>query len=405
MPDVLTPPLAARIGGLTANGLARLLNEGQRSGALDLAVGVPGAPATPEPLVEAARGALADGVHQYEAPDGNVRLRQWIASTLATPADPATELTVTTGATEALFIALMAVSNPGQEVVMFEPVFENFLNATVLCGCVPKIVRLRPPGWTYDKAELEAAVGPNTCAILFSTPNNPTGHVSSPDELAHLGTLAARVNCALIADEVYARFTFGESLHVSVADVPALRDRSLVVGSFSKSHAISGWRLGFLRAPARLTAAARMAHNAITAGAASPLQAAFATVGEIKEAFAVPGDDLSNQRDRLLAMFSALGLECFEPEGGCYFMADLAKLPYADADGFVRHLVDAAGVMVAPGRFFYARSSGGERQIRVAFNRSHRFLDEIERRLAALAAPSPRARQRVRAESLVDDTA
>lgn len=377
-----TPRLANRIGGLTANGLARLLNEGRKSGALDLAVGVPSAPPTPPALVDAAHRALDDGIHQYEAPDGNIRLREWIASTFCTPADPETELTITTGATEALFVALMAVSNPGQEVVIFEPVFENFINAVILCGCLPRVVRLHPPRWTYDRADLEAAVGPNTCAIVISTPNNPTGHVSTAEELAHLAKLGAQWSCAIIADEVYSQFTFDERRHISVADIPHLKSRSLVVGSFSKSHAISGWRLGFLRAPAALTTAARKAHNAITAGTTAPLQAAFACAGVTVKGFVTPGDSLRAQRDRLIRMFGELGLRCFEPDGGCYFMADIATLPYEDADAFAEHLLQGAGITIAPGRFFFSgNGDAGRRLVRVAFNRSQSFLDEIERRL------------------------
>jgi N-succinyldiaminopimelate aminotransferase len=402
------PRLSNRISGLTSNGLARLLNEGHKSGALDLAVGIPSAPATPPALVDAAHRALDDGIHQYEAPDGNIKLREWIASTFRTPADPRTELTITTGATEALLVALMALSNPGQNVVIFEPVFENFINAAILCGCVPKVVALHPPTWTYNRADLEAAVGPNTCAIVISTPNNPTGHVSTAEELEHLAKLSARWGCAIIADEVYSQFTFGERPHLSVADMPQLKSRGLVVGSFSKSHAVSGWRLGFLRAPAPLTTAARRIHNAVTAGTTAPLQAALARAGVTVKGFDTPGDSLRAQRDRLVKMFGELGLRCFEPDGGCFFMADLAKLPYEDADAFAEHLLEDAGVTIAPGRFFYSgNGDSGRRLIRVAFNRRQSVLDEVQRRLQTFvprpcaSRPPARARSSATADGVV----
>jgi N-succinyldiaminopimelate aminotransferase len=376
------PRISNRVSGLTATGLARLLNEGHESGALDLALGTPSAPATSPALVDAAHRALDDGVHQYEALDGKIQLREWIATTFCTPADPRTELTVTNGATEALFAALMAVSNPGQEVVIFEPVFENFINVALLCGCVPKVVRLHPPKWTYNKTDLEAAVGPNTCAVVICTPNNPTGHMSTAEELEHLAKLCARWNCAVIADEVYSQFTFDERRHISVADMPQLRNRSLVVGSFSKSHAVTGWRVGYLRAPAPLTAAARKIHTAVTAGTTAPLQAAFARAGAMVKGFVTPRDTLRAQRDRLIQMFAEVGLRCFAPDGGCYFMADLDKLPYQDADAFAQHLLEDARIMIAPGRFFFSGSGdAGRRLVRVAFNRRQSFLDEIERRL------------------------
>jgi N-succinyldiaminopimelate aminotransferase len=377
-----TPRVSNRISGLTADGLTRLLSEGHESGALDLAVGIPSAPATPPALVEAAHRALDDGIHQYEAQAGNTRLREWLASTFRTPADPRTELTITAGATEALFAALMALSNPDQEVVIFEPVFEHFINVTILCGCIPKVVRLDPPNWTYNKTDLEAAVGPNTCAIVISTPNNPTGHMSTVEELEHLAKLCARWNCAIISDEVYSQFTFDGRRHISVGDMPQLKSRSVVVGSFSKSHAISGWRLGFLRAPAPLTIAARKVHNSVTAGTTAPLQAAFARAAAMVKGFVTPSDSLRVQRDRSIKMLGEVGLRCFEPDGGCYFIADLDKLPYEDADAFAEHLLQDAGITIAPGRFFYSGSGdAGRRLVRVAFNRSQSFLDEVELRL------------------------
>src|SRR5918999_2630994 len=254
-------PVAARIRGLAPAKLFHLLNEGQRHEAIDLALGIPQAPRTPPELIGNAGAAMRAGKNQYELPDGNIGLRRQIAGSLPVPTDPDTELTITTGGTEALSVALLCTVDPGDEVIVFEPVYENFLNAIALVGGVPRLVRVRAPEWRYDSAELRAAFGPRTRAIVVNTPNNPTGHILTQTELDEIAELCERWNSIVISDEIYAGYTYEGHRHISVAEPPALRARSVAIGSLSKSHAVSGWRLGYLRAEAALTAVARRVHG------------------------------------------------------------------------------------------------------------------------------------------------
>jgi aminotransferase len=312
-------------------------------------------------------------------PDGNPELRRRIGSALVPPADPLTEVTVTVGATEALSVALLATLDPGDEVIVFEPFYENFVTAIVVAGGVPRIVPLRPPEWRYDPAELHAAFGPRTRAVVLNTPHNPTGRVFGRDELGEIASLCEHWGATAISDEVYSGFVFDGRSHVSAADVPGLEDRSIVVGSLSKSHAVSGWRLGYLRACAALTAVLRQVHVTVGGVAATPLQIAAARAAD----FGPPPDDLSAQRDAALRAFSELGLDCIAPEGGCYVMCGTGAVTDADSEAFVKRLVQEAGVLVAPGRFFYSSAGGGDDLIRVAFNRPPELFDEVQERLRA----------------------
>ncbi|WP_413802472.1 pyridoxal phosphate-dependent aminotransferase [Streptomyces iranensis] len=364
----------------------QLLEEASRSNAIDLALGIPGAPVTSPALIDAAGQALRGGRNQYEVLAGNPELRRWIADTLPAPTDPESELTITVGATEALGVAVLSLIDPGDEVVIFEPYYENFVNTVVLAGGVPRFVRTHPPTWRYDPAQLRSAFNPATRAIIVSTPNNPTGHMLGATEWAEIAELCERWNVVAVSDEIYGGYTFTER-HISVVEVPALRERSMLVGSLSKSHAVSGWRLGYLRAAAHLTAAARQVHATLCGGAAAPLQAAVAAAAALDPAVAGPTDDLRAQRDRVLSLFNAAGFRCLAPDGGCYVMAGIPDPADEDSDSLARRLVRQAGILVAPGSLFYADTAAGSHHVRVAFNRTMGFLDEAGKRLAAFHDP------------------
>ncbi|MET0233009.1 MAG: pyridoxal phosphate-dependent aminotransferase [Kibdelosporangium sp.] len=380
--EIRYPTFAARTRALAPGRLFDLLREARGYDAIDLALGIPGAPTPPAAMIDAACTALRFGDNQYEVPDGNPGLRRQIARMLATPADPATELTITAGATEGLHTAVLSVVDPGDEVVVFEPVYENFFSAIALAGGVPRLVRSHPPHWRFDPAELRAAFGPRTRAIVISTPNNPTGHVLTADELAEIAELCTRWNAVVISDEIYSAFVFDGNRHISAADVPGLRDRSLVVGSLSKSHAVSGWRIGYLRASASLTAVLRRVHVAVCGGAPGPLQHAAAEAAALDPEFGRPADDLSAQRHRVVKIFADLGFRCVPPDGGCYLMADIRPYTDEDCETTAHQLVKRARVLVAPGRFFHFAPGLGDEYVRIAFNREPALLDEVARRLA-----------------------
>ncbi|MGH3700722.1 MAG: pyridoxal phosphate-dependent aminotransferase [Pseudonocardiaceae bacterium] len=377
------PPVAARVRALAPGRLARLLIQAHAYDAIDLALGIPGAPPTPPVLIEEACSALRAGHNQYEIPDGNPELRRHIAATLTAPTDPDTELTITAGATEALTVAMLSTVDPGDEVIVFEPFYENFLSTIALANGIPRLVRTYPPEWHYDLAELTAAFGPRTRAIVLSTPNNPTGHVLSSAELLEIAELCERWNVLAISDEIYGAYVFDGHHHVSAADLPALRERSMVISSLSKSHAISGWRLGYLRANAVLSAAARQVHLTVCAGTAAPLQKAVARAAALDPNFGKPTDDLQAQRNRMTGIFTALGFRCAPPQGGCYLMADIRPFTSEDSESLTNRFLREARILVAPGQLFHSPDSAyGNQLIRIAFNRTLNLLDEVEQRLA-----------------------
>jgi N-succinyldiaminopimelate aminotransferase len=379
-------PVARRVGELARSGLFRLLAEGGGQQVVDLALGVPGAPHTPPDLVELACAALREGVNQYELPDGNLALRQRIAAELPVATDPLTELTITVGASEGLTSAILATVDPGDEIIVFEPYYENFISAIALAGGVPRLVPVRAPDWRFDVAELRAAFGPRTKAVLVCTPNNPTGHVLTHPEFTEIAELCQRWNAVVISDEIYSTYVFGGNRHVSAVEVPALRDRSVVLGSLSKSHAVSGWRIGYLRACAALTQPIRQVHQAVCGGAAAPFQEAAARAAAARPGFLRPLADLGAQRDMVVSMFDELGFRCIPPDGGCYTMADIRPFTDEDCESLALRLVRDAGVMVTPGNFFYAAEAEGAHLVRIAFNRQLSVLDEVRRRLAAYRA-------------------
>ncbi|KOV67885.1 pyridoxal phosphate-dependent aminotransferase [Streptomyces sp. MMG1121] len=376
------PRGAARVGALPAGSLAQLLHLGKELGALDLAGGVPGTPLPPRAALTAAAGHLLDGDNQYEDTSGNLALREQIAAGLPGGPDPRTELTITTGASEALSIAMLATVDPGDEVVLLEPFYENFLAALALAGGVPRFVGLRASDWRWDPEELAAAFGPRTKAVVVNSPANPTGRTLTRPELTELAALCEKWNVTLISDEVYAPFVYDDRRHVSAAEIPALRDRSIVIGSLSKAYALSGWRIGHLRACPEITERLRAVHLATSFSATGPLQRAVAASGVLTDPSWRPAERLRQLRDRMVALFTEAGLPCRAPEGGCYIMADIRRITDEDCESFVRSLAARRRVLVVPGRCFFRDHTIDSGHVRIAFNKSTEVLEEAERRLA-----------------------
>ncbi|QYX79584.1 pyridoxal phosphate-dependent aminotransferase [Streptomyces akebiae] len=381
-PTDARPRGAARVGALPAGSLAQLLHLGREMGALDLAGGVPGTPRPPRAVLDAAAEQLLRGDNQYEDTSGNLLLREQIAGTLPGRPDPRTEVTITTGASEALSVAMLATIDPGDEVVLLEPFYENFLAALALAGGVPRYVGLRAPDWRWDPQELEAAFGPRTRAVVVNSPANPTGRTLTRPELEELAALCEKWNVTLISDEVYAPFVYDGRRHVSAADIPALRDRSIVIGSLSKAYALSGWRIGHTRAHPRITERLRAVHLATSFSASGPLQRAVAASGVLQDVSWRPAAELARMRDRMVALFTAAGLPCRAPEGGCYVMADIRGITDEDCETFVRRLATRRRVLVVPGRCFFRDHTADSGHVRIAFNKSTDVLQEAERRLA-----------------------
>jgi N-succinyldiaminopimelate aminotransferase len=375
--------VSQRSAGVADSGLAEVFMLARTRDAVDLSIGTPGHPETSADMIEEAARAMRDGHNQYEHPMGDALLRRRIAESLSAASDPDTEITVTAGATEALYIALLASVDPGDEVVLFTPGFDQFASAIRLVGAVPRYVPLQAPEWHFDPADLAAAFSPRTRAIVLNTPSNPTGRVLSREELDIIAGLCERWNVTAISDEVYSNFVFDGRRHVSVADVPGLAEHSVVVGSLSKSHAVSGWRIGFLRADPVRTEAFRRVHALTTLGTAAPLQAAAGRVG-----WADPKDasqEMARRRDLAQDIFSRAGMKFAPVEGGCFLFADISPITGGRTDSlmFIRELLDRCGVLLTPGFPFFSSPDLGAQYVRIAFNRRLETLREAERRLMA----------------------
>jgi aminotransferase len=376
------PPYSRRAGSLRGSALADLVVVGRQSGAVDLSAGVPAYPDTPPAVVAAAIDALRDGLNQYEDPRGNRELREQIAARQPIRTDPETELTITTGGTEGLCAAVLATIDPGDEVVVLEPFYEGFHAAVRLAGGVLRAVPLRGPGWSWDPADLAAAVGPNTRAMILNSPANPTGRALYPAELAELAVHVERWGVTVISDEVYSGLVFDGRPHTSVLDVPGLAERSVVIGSLSKWLAVSGWRLGYVRADAERTRALRKVHEVTTQGTAAPLQAAIARSGVLQDEDWDPAPGMAERRDLVQEALRDFGFRFHAGEGGCFLLADVSEVSDLRGAEFCRWLVAEHGVLVVPGTAFFSDEEEGGRYVRVAFNRTPETLRAAAARLS-----------------------
>jgi N-succinyldiaminopimelate aminotransferase len=352
----------------------------------------------PDEVKAAAVEAIQAGVNQYAISTGAVALRQAIAGHArrfyGQAVDPDSEVVVTSGATEAIFDAVMAFVNPGDEVVLFEPFYDSYLASVQLAGGVPRVVELRAPdavhaGWWFDGAELERAFSPRTRLVLVNTPHNPTGKVFTADELAHVGALAQRSGAVLVSDEVYEHLVFAPARHVRPATLPGLAPHTLTISSGGKSFSFTGWKVGWAVGPAPLVRAVQKVHQWVTFATASPFQAAIARALALPDAsFEVFTRDYRARRDRLAAALTAGGLEPLPCEGTYFLMArtDRHRRPAEDDVAFCRRLVSEHGLAAIPPSVFYSpeHAPSAHGLARFAFCKSDAVLDAAAARLAAL---------------------
>ncbi|MGH9468733.1 MAG: pyridoxal phosphate-dependent aminotransferase [Terriglobia bacterium] len=356
--------------------------------ALNLAQGFPDFSAPPE-VKEAAVQAIRSDVNQYSITWGARDFRRAIAGRFerdtGLAVDPERELTVCCGATEAMVSSLLAVIDPGDEVVVFEPYYENYGPDTIICGAAPKFVRLRPPDWTFDADELAAAFNDRTRAIVLNTPNNPTGKVFTRDELEVIAELCQRWDAYAISDEIYQYLVYDGARHISIATLPGMRERSITINSMSKTYSVTGWRVGYAVAPPEVSNGIRKMHDFITVGAPAPLQEA----GSV--AMALPDSYYENvrreyaaRRDAFLPVLERAGFRCFKPRGAYYIMTDISGFGFASDAEFSRYLIREIRVAAVPGSSFYSRPESGRQQIRFCYSKSDSTLEEAGRRLARL---------------------
>ena len=375
---------ARRTHGFTESvirGMTRLANE---HGAINLSQGFPNFPC-PEILKEAAARAIREDVNQYAVTWGAARLRTALAAKYrewyAMPVDPLTQVTVTCGATEAMASALLGIIDPGDEVVVFEPFYENYGPDAVLCDARPVFVPMAA-GQALDLDRLSAAFGPKTKAIIVCTPNNPTGHVFSRAELESIAELCQRHNAFAVTDEIYEHIYY-EGEHIPMATLSGMADRTITISGASKTFSVTGWRIGTIISPPDVTGAIRKVHDFLTVGAPAPLQEAIAvgmeTLGD--DYYEGLARDYRRRRDILCAGLVKAGFTCRPPEGAYYVMADFTDLSRLPDDEFAKWLTIEHGVATVPGSSFYSLPELGRTQIRFAFCKTEDMLQQAVERL------------------------
>ena len=365
--------------------MTRLAN---RHGATNLAQGFPNFPC-PDALKDAAIAAIRGDLNQYAITWGTKNLREALAEKLRAfnriDADPEKHLTVVCGATEGMMAALLAILEPGDEVVIFEPFYENYGPDGILSGATPRYVRLdlTDPAVPFDRKELAAAFGPRTRAIILNTPHNPSGKVFTRDELEFIADLCRTHDVVCVTDEPYEHMVF-EGEHVSIATLPGMNERTITINSASKTFSVTGWRVAWCVANEQITQGIRRVHDFLTVGAPHPLQEAVATaIRRLPPAYYQQlRDGYLHRRDVLLPRLEAAGFRCVKPAGAYYIMTDFSAISDLDDSAFARHLVEFGKVAAVPGGSFYSRG-GGRSEIRFAFPKHDETLIQAGDQLLA----------------------
>ncbi|HUX09776.1 MAG TPA: aminotransferase class I/II-fold pyridoxal phosphate-dependent enzyme [Terriglobia bacterium] len=381
-------PISRKAQQFTESVIREMTRLALRHGAVNLAQGFPDF-AAPAEVKEAAVRAVQADINQYAITWGTREFRRAIAERFEKDSglaiDPEQEVTVCCGATEAMIASLLAVVNPGEEVVVFEPFYENYGPDAIISGAVPRFVPLRPPDWTFDPEELAAAFNERTRALILNTPNNPTGKVFSLEELEAIAGIVRNSNAYVITDEIYQYLVYEDRRHISMAALPGMRERSITINSMSKTYSVTGWRVGYAIAPPPITQAIRKMHDFLTVGAAAPLQQAGITALRFDDGYYHKlREDYLKRRDRLLAALGDAGFQCFKPYGAYYIMTDVSGFGFPDDIEFTRHLIENVGVAAVPGSSFYSQRSLGSQQVRFTFCKKDTTLDEAARRLMKL---------------------
>ena len=360
--------------------------------AINFAQGFPDFATDPR-IVESAAKAMRDGFNQYATTWGAPQLRNAIArkqsAAWGREVDPEREVTVSCGATEAMIAAMLAAVDPGDEVVIFEPFYENYGPDCIISGAVPRYVTLRAPDWAFDPDELRGAFGSRTRAIVVNTPHNPTGKVFSRQELELIAELCVEHDAIAITDEIYEHLVYrGE--HISIATLQGMANRTITISGASKTFSVTGWRVGWLIAPASLTAGIRKVHDFLTVGAAHPLQVAVATaLGFPDSYYDSLLEEYRERRDAITAGLSEIGFDVRAPDGAYYVMAGIGGFGFDDDVAFARHLIETVAVATVPASSFFHDPALGRSQVRFSFPKRMETLNRGLDALRALKSSTP----------------
>ncbi|MFL6333460.1 MAG: pyridoxal phosphate-dependent aminotransferase [Pyrinomonadaceae bacterium] len=386
--------VSQKAGRFTESVIREMTREAIKHGAVNLSQGFPDFPA-PADLKRAAAAAINDDVNQYAvtwgAQDFRVAISDKTRWFLGLDYDPEREITVTCGSTEGMIAAMMATVDPGEEVVVFEPFYENYAPDAILSGATPRYVPLRAPDWTFDPDELRAAFNPRTKAVILCNPNNPTGKVFTREEMEFIASLCREFDALCFTDEIYEHIIYPradrEVEHISMAQLEGMKERTLVVNSMSKTYSVTGWRVGYVLGPPAVTNAVRKVHDFLTVGAAAPLQRAGTYALRLPpEYYERLRNEYIRRRDLFLPVLEGAGFRIFRPDGAYYVMTDISAFGFADDVEFTRFLIREIGVACVPGSSFYSRPELGAQQARFCFCKRDETLAAAGERLQKLRA-------------------
>ena len=385
--------ISRRVQGFTESVIREMTRVNNQHGGINLAQGMPNFP-PPAELIEAAHRAIDGDFHQYAITWGTPRLRRAIADKYqrfyGMTLDPDRHVTVCCGSTETMLATLLAVLNPGDEVVIFEPFYENYGPGCIIAGATPVFVPLEPPTFGFDPERLARAVTDRTRAIVFNSPNNPSGKVFGREELEAIARVCIERDLLAITDEIYEHIVYDGCGHTPIATLPGMADRTITISGLSKSYSVTGWRVGYAVASAELTLGIRRAHDFITVGAPHPLQEAAVTALALPDAYYVAlRERYQARRDLLWDKVVEAGFDAYQPKGAYYILTDASRLMAAhgaaDDHEFAMFLVRDIGVATVPGSSFYAHPELGRTKIRFCFPKTDDVLIEAGRRLSKLA--------------------
>jgi len=389
VPDRPNAHLVARMQGHRLSIFAEMSTLAVETGAINLGQGFPDTDG-PAEVTAAAIQAIRDGFNQYPPDRGIPELRRAVADHQARfygqQVDPG-DVMVSTGASEAIGAAIMALVEPGQEVVVFEPYFDLYAAVIELAGGVRRAVTLRTPDYSFDLDELEAVINPSTRLILVNTPHNPTGKVFSEAELAAIARLAITHDLLVVTDEVYEHMTYDGTRHIPLATLPGMAERTVTISSGGKSFGLTGWKVGWAHGPTDLVNAVHTVKQHLSFTSGAPFQRAMVTALNLGDGyFTGLADDLCAKRDLVADGLRSVGLHVLPAQGTYYVTADVAPLGYDDGMDFCRDLPGRCGVVAIPNRVFYDDESAGRSIVRFAYCKQFEVLHEAVERLSRLTA-------------------
>ena len=381
-------PISSKAALFTESVIREMTRLAMEHDAINLSQGYPDF-AAPEVLKKAASDAIFADVNQYAITWGAKSFRDALVYKtkrfLGIDIDPEREITVSCGSTEAMIDVLLAVINPGDEVIVFEPFYENYGPDAIISGATPRYVQLRRPDWSFDEKELAAAFNNKTKAIIINTPNNPTGKVFSRQELQVIADLCQKWDVLAITDEIYEHIIYDGTKHISPITLDGMRERTIVVNGMSKTFSVTGWRVGYIISPPNISGAIRKMHDFMTVGAPAPLQEAGAVAMRLPDSYYVElASHYQQRRDRLMKMLEQAGLNPMLPKGAYYIMCDIGSWGYPNDVEFAKFLVKDIGVATVPGSSFFGDPRAGKDIIRFTFCKKEETLRAAEERLARL---------------------